>query len=275
MKISLSHAARYLDSRLGIKIYNDPYQQEYVESLIAPTSENQAIFVDAAAGTGKTSLAVAMAYYLLEMGEIEQIIYVRNAVSIREMGFLPGDIEEKEAPFMQPGIDVLSRMNPDQKNIIEHLIDDEKLVVTTTAFLRGVDWSGKKFLIIDEAQNLNLHELQTVLTRPHDSTKVVVIGSSLQCDEAHKVGHYGIERYIPFQLFAYHYVNATNLKVKQLTLKRNYRGMFSLMADHINHSIKYLEIDPEQRNGSQKVKLKVDEKELDEAWERMKTKVYE
>lgn len=273
-KPTLSQAAHYLKSRLGINIYDDPYQQIYVKKLIAPTHENQAIFLDAAAGTGKTSLAVAMAYYLLEKGEIEQIVYVRNAVSIREMGFLPGDIEEKEAPFMQPGLDVIQRLEPKKNNAIEHLIDDEKLVVTTTAFLRGVDWDGKKFLIIDEAQNLNLHEMQTVLTRPHDTTKVVVIGSSLQCDEAHKVGRYGIEQYIPFQLFAYHYVHATDLKVEQLTLKHNYRGKFSLMADQIKHSIKYLETDKELRNGKQKVAIPDDEESLNAAWETVGAEVH-
>lgn len=232
-KVSLRDISSYLLSKLKINIYEDPYQQKYVKSLLAPTEKVQGVFLDAPAGTGKTSLAISVAYYLLERKQIDQIVYVRNAVSIRDMGFLPGDIAEKEAPYLQSGLDALCKLDPMNKKLTETLISNHQLIITSTAFLRGTDWNGKKFLIVDEAQNLDLTELQTVLTRPHDETKVVVIGSSLQCDNRL------IDESSPlaFQLYAEHFTRYTDLKVDSLKLKRNYRGKFSQYADMIDQTI--------------------------------------
>lgn len=232
-KVSLKDISNYLLSKLKINIYEDPYQQKYVKSLLAPTEKTQAVFLDAPAGTGKTSLAISVAYYLLERKQIDQIVYVRNAVSIRDMGFLPGDIAEKEAPYLQSGLDALCKLDPMNKKLTETLISNHQLIITSTAFLRGTDWDGKKFLIIDEAQNLDLTEMQTVLTRPHDETKIVVIGSSLQCDNR----SVDDQKPLAFQLYAEHFTKYTNLKVEALKLKRNYRGKFSQYADMINQTI--------------------------------------
>lgn len=266
---SLQTVTNYLDSRLGIKIYGDPYQQKYVKSLLESTKDTQAIFVDAAAGTGKTSLAVSVAYYLLTKGDIDQIVYVKNTSMIRELGFLPGDIAEKEGPYMQPGLDALSRIEKNNPKLIETLISNDQLVVTSTAFLRGVDWNERKFIIVDEAQNMNLQELQMVLTRPHDDSKVVVIGSTLQCDEGRKAEKYGEEGLLPFSLFAYHF-SKTGLNIKILTLKNNYRGKFSLLADKINQTIQHLEVEKSLRGD---LTLIVDEEEdiqeVTQLWEEL------
>lgn len=266
---SLQTVTNYLDSRLGIKIYGDPYQQKYVKSLLESTKDTQAIFVDAAAGTGKTSLAVSVAYYLLTKGDIDQIVYVKNTSMIRELGFLPGDIAEKEGPYMQPGLDALSRIEKNNPKLIETLISNDQLVVTSTAFLRGVDWNERKFIIVDEAQNMNLQELQMVLTRPHDDSKVVIIGSTLQCDEGRKAEKYGEEGLLPFSLFAYHF-SKTGLNIKILTLKNNYRGKFSLLADKINQTIQHLEVEKSLRGD---LTLIVDEEEdiqeVTQLWEEL------
>ncbi len=242
--VSLSNVSRYLKDKLKINLHKDPYQQKYVKSLIDSTEKTQAIFLDAPAGTGKTSLAISVAYYLLEKKQIDQIVYVRNAVSIRDMGFLPGDIAEKEAPYLQSGLDALGKLDPMNKKLIETLMENNKLIVTSTAFLRGADWDGRKFLIIDEAQNLDLNEMQTVLTRPHDETKIVVIGSSLQCDtkltEKRNPKVEDKPKLLAFQLYAEHFTKYTDLNVESLELKNNYRGKFSQYADKINETIKYL-----------------------------------
>lgn len=243
----LKKASNFLSDRLKYNIQKDPYQLKYVESLIAKPSDCQAVFVDAEAGTGKTSIAISIAYHLLDAGDIDQIIYIRNAVSIREMGFLPGDIAEKEAPYMQPGLDALSKLDPKNKKLIGTLIENEQLVIASTAFLRGVDWDKRKFVIIDEAQNLNLQEMQTVLTRPHDSTKIVVIGSSLQCDEGYKAKRYGEEKLLPFMLYANHFKYGTPVKIEIIRLLTNYRGRFSLYADKIDSTIEYLSIPKDER----------------------------
>lgn len=247
-KVSLKAATQFLTNTVNINIQKDPYQQKYVEALIDDPSKTQAIFLDAEAGTGKTSIAISIGYFLLKNELIDQIIYIRSAVSIREMGFLPGDIAEKEAPYMQPGLDALAKVEKSNPKLIETLIANDQLVITTTAFLRGVDWSDRKFIIVDEAQNLNLQEIQTVLTRPHDTAKIIIIGSSIQCDEGPRAARYGQEKMLPFELYAYHFVNMTDLKVKQLKLINNYRGKFSLLADKITKTIEYLELPADKRS---------------------------
>ena len=271
-QITVDEVGRFLNERLDIEIHNDPYQLQYVQALIDPTKKTQAVFCNAEAGTGKTSLAISAAYYLLKRNIIKQIIYVRSAVSIRELGFLPGDIEEKEAPYMQPGLDALSKLEPNNKKLIDTLKDNDQLVITTTAFLRGVDWDDKKFLIVDEAQNLNLSELQTVLTRPHDTTKVVVIGSSLQCDEGLRAVRYGKEKFLPFELYSYHFDKCTDVPVKVIELHTNYRGNFSLLADKIQYTIDYLNKDYEDRGEKPKIPTKPTDEELCKAWGNVKPK---
>lgn len=273
--VNLKGVATYLKDRLGFNIYDDPYQQKYVSSLIAKNSDVQGVFLDAEAGTGKTSLAISVAYYLLENKVIDQIIYIRNAVSIREMGFLPGDVAEKEAPYMQPGLDALSKLDPLNKMLISTLIQNEQLVIASTGFLRGVDWDGKKMIIIDEAQNLNLQEMQTVLTRPHDDSKVVVIGSSLQCDEGVKARRYGVEKLLPFQLYSEHFSKWTDVNVEALTLRNNYRGNFSKLADKIQFTIDYLDEAPGNRDKKgPDFKLEAPSEEMAEVWQAMGGKVH-
>lgn len=274
--VGLREATQFFRERLKINLHNDPFQQQYVQKMLDVPEVTQAIFLDAEAGTGKTSLAISTAYFLLDRGLIDQIIYIRAPKSIVDIGFLPGDIAEKEAPYMQPGLEALEKLDPKNPKLIETLISNDQLVVTTTTFLRGVDWDGKKFIIIDEAQNLNLNEMQTVLTRPHDSTKLVVIGSKLQFDEKNP-RRYGKELMLPFELFAYHFTQHTNLKVASLTLETNYRGRFSLLADKIQHTIDYLNKDDEARkaDGLPVIPLGPTEEEVAAKWEQMGNKMNE
>jgi len=91
-------------------------------------------------------------------------------------------------------------------------------------------------LIIDEAQNLDLTELQTVLTRPHDSVKVVVIGSSLQNDNF-TAKKYGPDKLLAFQLYIQHFVEQSEINIKNIVLTKNYRGRFANFADQIMETV--------------------------------------
>lgn len=266
--VKVKDVARFLKDKLKFNIFNDPHQLEYVSELIKPTRETQAIFVDAEAGTGKTSLAVSVGYYLMSCGLVDQIIYVRSAVSVRDQGFLPGDLAEKEAPYMQPGLDALSKLDPKNPKLIESLLASNQLVIASTSFLRGVDWDGNKFLIVDEAQNLNLKELQTVLTRPHDDTKVVVVGSSIQCDDE-RATKYGENKLLPFQLYAEHFTKYTNLHVVNLPLVTNYRGKFSQLADKIMDTVDFVNTPPADRGDAPHFKLGLSDEEEADAWEKV------
>lgn len=236
--IDVTDVSNFLKNKLKINIFNDENQKKYVENLICPTTQTQAVFCNSPAGTGKTSIAVATAYFLLDRNYIDQIIYVRNAISIREQGFLPGDIAEKEAPYMQSGLDVLGKIKSKNKSgdsLIESLINKKQLIVSSTSFLRGIDWSGNKMLIIDEAQNLNLNELQTTLTRPHDSVKVVVIGSSRQCDCNLVINNELFRGMIPFEVYIKYFMNQDTIPIQVIKLNKNYRGKFSNYADDIQN----------------------------------------
>ena len=228
----------FFHEEMGFKILADEAQYEYVKAILAPTNEVQAVFCDSKAGTGKSALALASAYYLLNKGEISKIIYVRNTVSVRENGFLPGTIEDKESAYMKPAADVIQRIGHKMKrlDLFADLIQNGELVCTSTSFLRGVDYDMNAVLIIDEAQNLDLTELQTVLTRPHDNVKVVVIGSSLQNDNF-KAKKYGPDKLLAFQLYIQHFVEQSEINIKNIVLTKNYRGRFANFADQILETV--------------------------------------
>lgn len=230
---------------LGLNIMADPDQLAYVKAMLAPVNKTQVVFCNSKAGTGKTMLAVAAAYYMLEVKQsVSKIIYYRNTVGIREQGFLPGTSGEKDAPYMEPFIraitDIGLRLNNSQR-LYGSLLSLEKVECRSTTYDRGLDYSGNLVIIIDEAQNMNLTELRTLLTRAHDSVKVIVIGSSLQVDSGAKVEHYGPKRLIPFEVYESHLENDPTVLFEGITLNKNYRGNLANSADEIDKTIKDLQ----------------------------------
>lgn len=223
---------------LGFNIMADKHQYEFVKSIIDPVEEVQAVFSDSIAGSGKSTLAIAAAYYLIKTGEASSITYVRNTVSVRDNGFLPGTIEEKEMAYMKPAMDIIDRIGiaTNNQDLCSEMILADQIQCTSTSFLRGLDYNTNTVLIIDEAQNLDMIELQTVLTRPHDTVKVIVIGSSLQNDN-HKIRTYGEDRLLPFQVYTKHFMEQDLINVRCINLVNNYRGQFSQFADKVNETV--------------------------------------
>jgi PhoH-like ATPase len=139
------------------------------------------------AGTGKTLLALAAA--IEQNKQYEQILLARPIVALsnRDLGFLPGDAEEKINPYMQPLFDNLSVIkhvfNPRSQEYqrIEELLKEERLIITPLAYIRGRSLSNS-FFIIDEAQNLTPHEVKTIITRAGEGTKMVFTGDLQQID---------------------------------------------------------------------------------------------
>ena len=109
------------------------------------------------------------------------------ALSNRDIGFLPGDAEEKVLPYMQPLFDNLAVIkrcfahNSAEYKQIEDLKKDERLVISPLAFIRGRSLSNC-FFIIDEAQNLTPHEVKTIITRAGEGTKMIFAGDIQQID---------------------------------------------------------------------------------------------
>lgn len=220
-------------SEKGYNVLSDKHQYAYMQSLWANNNIVQSVFVDAKAGTGKTSLAVAAGIYEVEKETYDKIIYIRNTVAIREQGFLPGSLAEKEYPYYSPLFDALDTLDSEgYARWYETDSEHQKIIMTSTSFLRGVNFKNA-FVIIDEAQNLDLSELQTVLTRIHDSCKVVVIGSTRQVDNIKKMKLY--KGMTPFEVYMRHFNGHLSVQHK---LETNYRGAFSNHADEIESTVR-------------------------------------
>ena len=141
------------------------------------------------AGTGKTLLAVAASLYKT----VDQNLYSRVLVSRptlplgRDIGFLPGTVEEKLSPWMYPIADnvelIMRQGNRANRTVrgFRELVDMGILVVEPLTYIRGRSIHNQ-FLIIDEAQNLTPHEIKTIITRAGDGTKIVVTGDPYQID---------------------------------------------------------------------------------------------
>jgi PhoH-like ATPase len=156
-----------------------------LDALMRP--EVQLVSLTGKAGTGKTLLALAAALYQRKL--FTQIFLARPIVPLanRDMGFLPGDVKEKIEPYMQPLMDNLSvikhkfsQQSPEFTKIDE-MLQNEKLVITPLAYIRGRSLS-RVFFIVDEAQNLTPHEVKTIITRAGEGTKMVFTGDIEQID---------------------------------------------------------------------------------------------
>jgi PhoH-like ATPase len=139
------------------------------------------------AGTGKTLLALASA---LETKRYFRQIFVARPVvplSNKDLGYLPGDVNSKLDPYMQPLYDNLSVIQNQlasdkaRNKRISELIDEEKIVITPLSYIRGRS-IVKAFFIVDEAQNLTPHEVKTIITRAGEGTKIVFTGDIFQID---------------------------------------------------------------------------------------------
>lgn len=139
------------------------------------------------AGTGKTLLALAAA---LECRKFYRQIYVARPVvplSNKDIGFLPGDVESKLAPYMQPLWDNLKviqdQYQETDKNfqIINQLTKDDKLIIEPLSYIRGRSLQ-RVFFIVDEAQNLTPHEIKTIITRAGEGSKIIFTGDLYQID---------------------------------------------------------------------------------------------
>ncbi len=138
------------------------------------------------AGTGKTLLAIAAGLHkTLDEGQFQRLLVSRPIFPMgRDIGYLPGDIEQKLNPWMQPIFDnVEFLMGADKKasGRAQELINQGMLNIEPLTYIRGRS-IPKQYLIVDEAQNLTPHEIKTIVTRAGRGTKVVLTGDVYQID---------------------------------------------------------------------------------------------
>jgi PhoH-like ATPase len=145
----------------------------------------EAVFLQGGAGTGKTLLALAAA--IEQRKDYINIVIARPMVHLEdkdEMGFLPGGIEEKMAPWVEPiqqAFSFLSRIDSSNRELIAKLQEVKKIIIKPLDYIRGETYH-KSFMVIDEAQNLTPHQVKTIITRAGNRTKMVFTGDLGQID---------------------------------------------------------------------------------------------
>ena len=148
--------------------------------------QNQFLF--GCAGTGKTfiSLYLAMQDVLNLQTKYEKVVLVRSLIPTREIGFLPGDEEDKAALYQVPYQNMVQFMfeqpNEQAFNMLyDRLKNQGSLYFLSTSFLRGLTFDNS-IIIVDECQNLNFHELDTITTRVGQDSRIVFCGDFFQTD---------------------------------------------------------------------------------------------
>ena len=153
-------------------------QENYLLKLNDPSK--MIIFATGPAGTGKTMLAVQWAVDQLKYGDATKIIVTRPAVSVdEEHGFLPGDLNEKMAPWTRPIFDVIAE-NYNAKEI-EHMVAEGIIEISPLAYMRGRTFKNA-VVIADEMQNTTPSQMKMLLTRLGQGSKMVVTGDLQQAD---------------------------------------------------------------------------------------------
>jgi phosphate starvation-inducible PhoH-like protein len=151
-------------------------QRNYVRALF----ENELCFGVGPAGTGKTYLAVAVGVSMFMDGHVDRIVLSRPAVEAGErLGFLPGAMEEKVDPYMQPLYDALNDFLPGKQ--LARLREEKRIEIAPLAFMRGRTLSNA-FVVLDEAQNATTMQMKMFLTRLGEGSRMVVTGDRTQVD---------------------------------------------------------------------------------------------
>src|SRR6202142_1833313 len=170
--------------------HTDEPEQGYLKT-IKPKSPGQSALIEAIdarnlvmalgpAGTGKTYLAIAKAVEALEAGKVGRIVLSRPAVEAGEsIGFLPGEMEDKLAPYLRPLYDALSDRLSMKR--VRALLSEGAIEIAPVGFMRGRTLNNA-FVVIDEAQNCTYVQLKMLLTRLGWSSTMVVTGDPCQSD---------------------------------------------------------------------------------------------
>ena len=153
-------------------------QETYVLSLL--NQQKDIVFGIGPAGTGKTLLAVQVAVKLFKEGAIDKIIVTRPAVSVDEdLGFLPGTLEDKMAPWTRPIFDVLRDYFNAKE--IEGMIAEGIIEIAPLAYMRGRTFK-RSFILADEMQNATQNQMKMLLTRLGEQSMMAVTGDLAQAD---------------------------------------------------------------------------------------------
>lgn len=215
----------------GLKL--DGEQEAFRDAIWS--DEYSVVFANSKAGTGKTTVAIATAMLLVEYGKFSGIYYMTEAgVHEFKQGLLPGSLEEKSAPLFAPLYQAVTRLGYDPQRIVvnDFNIAAQKngtaiITALTDSYIRGIsigEIDSPVILLVDEAQNMTLPVIRTVLSRVNDGSKVICVGHIGQIDLKYPQDS-GFTRALE------RYRQEPWCKVCNLT--KNYRGRISSVADEL------------------------------------------
>ena len=141
------------------------------------------LVLNGSAGTGKTFIAMALALedVLDRETPYERVIVIRSIVPTRDIGFLPGDEEEKKDAYTGPYRSICQELLPEQGDVWERLTEQHTIEFLSTSFIRGITLNNA-IIVVDEMQNMNGHELDSVITRVGRDCKFIMCGDYYQSD---------------------------------------------------------------------------------------------
>lgn len=155
-----------------------PLQAKYLKAL--RSNLKPLIVATGPAGSGKTLFACQTAAEGLSAGKFKKMILTRPIVSVdEELGFLPGNIDEKMDPWTRPMFDILQ--NYYTKSQITHMVKSKTIEISPLAYMRGRTFENS-FIIGDEMQNTTQNQMKMMLTRLGENSKMVITGDADQCD---------------------------------------------------------------------------------------------
>jgi phosphate starvation-inducible protein PhoH len=177
----MDHMSNILNTKFGMRQIKPltPTQDDLFQSY----QEGYNLAAIGTAGTGKTMCATYLALKdVLEKGEYEKVVIIRSAVQTREQGFVPGTLQQKEAIFEIPYIDIVNDLF-NRRDAYQVLKQKEMIKFTTSSNIRGLTFDNS-VIIVDECQSMNYHELDTIITRVGESSKIIFCGDTKQDDLA-------------------------------------------------------------------------------------------
>ena len=186
-----------IDNMVSVSAVTDNQKKAFADYKLGKN-----LFLYGAAGTGKTFITLYMALeeVLRNESKYDTVYIVRSAVPTREIGFLPGDEEDKTALFKVPYQNMVKFMfeQPNEQAfamLYDRLKNQNSLMFLTTSFLRGITLDNA-IIIVDEAQNLTFHELDTIITRVGMDSKIMFCGDFFQSDLQKNIDKEGIKHFM-------------------------------------------------------------------------------
>lgn len=228
---TLDKAPETLESHVFYGLTLDEEQKYFRDCIWDP--EKLVVICNAKAGTGKTTISLGTANLLVRYGRYDGIVYIMAPTQEQKQGYLPGGVEEKSAPYMEPLVEAMITLSiPPSALVNDCSMDNLKngdayIRFTVDTYLRGCNFENK-VIIVDESANFYFDEMKKVLTRIHDSCKVIIIGHDGQCD---LFKHKERSGFVPY-LEAFEKIK-DDPRVAICNLSTNHRGWFSTFCDNV------------------------------------------